>query len=267
MKFNGTLLSQLDNAFILVDFSSSVVDASDEMLNGKINRSDFHHDSPITHYYDKVAGDVLKFSITISKSNGEMLTKSDVKKLTGWLLSPIEPKVCNFIPYEGAETPVYSDVDYIGNFTDFSYVEMSQFHKMGITFSFENISQYAFTKEKEYSITSTGAGGASLTIENSGTATGELVYPVIEVNPNADGVISIQNMSNSNIGALEMDVYKNDSFIISDRNMIRPDGSLYGFRNLHNLNWVALVDGENTIKLTGNCNIVIKTRFFENVGV
>lgn len=265
--FNGVLLSSLNDDYKLVSFDTSPSDTGVGFMDNKVEMSDINYNSPVAHFYHSTAKDTLQFDIMISKKSGEYLTQAEVRELSGWLTSPISPKVLSFVKYTKDDgTAVYEDLDYIGVFNKAEYSEMGQVQKMGIGFSFTNISPFAFTKEREVNIDNT-AQDNTITISSEGTTTGLPVYPIIEITPTEDGTIIITNLTNENDNGFGVNVRNGEKIIIKDFNMFLDNGDLYSFDNLISLKFPYLIDGDNEIQVQGRCTCKFIYRFLENIGV
>lgn len=261
--FNKTSLSSFENGeYIVCAFDDS--DSSD-VLTLNVNHSDLSYGNPVAYYYDSAPSDVLTLKFSICRKDGEYLRQDEIRKLNSWLMAPTVPKVLSFTPCSGT-TAVYYNVDYIGNFTTFSFEQLGGEQKIGVTYTFTNISSYAFTKEKTYTITSTTS--ASQTITNTGTATGHIIFPEITIldSTSDSETVTINNESDTNREAFSLNVLKGIPVTISDCNLFDKNGELYGLSCLNNFNWPVLIDGDNKITVTGACTVTIKTRYFENVG-
>ena len=265
--FNGVLLSSLNSDYELVSFDTSPADTSVGFMDNKVEMSDINYNSPIVHFYHSTAKDTLQFDIMISKRNGKYLTQSEIRELSGWLTSPISPKVLSFVKYKRDDgTAVYEDLEYIGVFNKAEYSEMGQVQKMGVGFSFTNISAFAFTKESEVNVNNT-LEDKTIIISSDGTATGLPIYPVIEIMPTEDGTVFITNLSNKNDTGFGVNVKNGEKIVIKDFNVFSDDGSLYSFDNLTSLMFPYLIDGDNEIKIQGRCTCKFIYRFLENIGV
>ena len=265
--FNGVLLSSLNNDYKLVSFDTSPSDTSVNFMDNKVEMSDINYNSPVVHFYNSTAKNTLEFDIMISKQSGEYLTQSDIYELSSWLTSPVSPKVLSFVKYlKDDGTAVYDDLEYIGVFNKAEYSEMGQVQKMGIGFTFTNISAFAFTKEKTTTIDcSSGSGNA--TISSEGTNNGLPVFPTITINPLETGTVTIINNSITDDIGFGVNVRNGENVIINNFNVYNEDGSLYSFDNLTSLKFPYLIDGDNEIQIQGNCICNITYRFYANVGV
>lgn len=250
--YNGTALSSLDTDFLLASLGD---DTSDAMYERSISGGAITNDNYIKHYYGHIADDVLEFDVTITRCSGR-LTKADAKMLTDWFFAYSEPKVLEVVPRDG-DFGVHENVEFIGAFVSMNY---DGEHDM-ITFHFENISAYAFTKVQTYTIDTSET--LSYTITNIGSKTGEIVYPKITVTPAESGVLRI-TMGGTTTFSVQMT--DNTPFIIDDRNMYLQDGSLYSFDNINNFNWPYLKDGENVWTFSGNAALTVETRYLVTTG-
>lgn len=264
--FNGVSLSSFTTDYMLVSFDTSADENDVSIIQTSISHTDLSASSPIVHFYNRTPQDVLSFSISVCREDGQYLSQENVKELQEWLFAPKVPKVAYFLPYDDNSKAVYEDIEFIGTFASSSYEEIGQVNKAGISFSFTNIAPYAFTQIYSYDIDSS-SGSGSVKIENMGTHVGETIYPQITITPAEDGTVTITNSTDTSVEPLSINVTANAPVIIKDRNLYLQDGSLYSFNNLNNFNWVAILDGMNEINVTGKCTVNIQTRFFENVGV
>jgi len=261
--FNKTSLSSFENGeYIVASFEDS---DSTDVLTLNVNHSDLSYDNPVAYYYDTAPSDVLTIKFSICRKDGEFIKQDEIRKLNSWLMAPTEPKVLSFTPCNST-TAVYYNVDFIGNFTAFSLQHGGSEREIGVTYTFTNISSYAFTKQQEYTITATTS--ATKTITNTGTATGRVVFPEITIlDSTADSeTVTINNESDTSRDAFSINVLKGIPVTISDCNLFDKNGELYGLSCLNNFNWPVLVDGDNKITVTGACTVTIKVRYFENVG-
>lgn len=256
--YGGVSLSDLDEDFILVDINGAKTELNKQYFSSSTSKSGVR---PLTNYYTKLPSDVLKFSIAIARESGRKLTANDITILNKWLLSDKSPKVGYFTPYD--DTNIYADVDYIGVFTNAAYSQIGQVGKISAEYDFENISPYAFSKEKQYTIRSATSG--TITIVGDGSS-GEFVVPEVTIIPTADGVVTIDNSADS-AQPFSVTVENGKTVIISDYNMFTEDGELYDFANAANLNFPLIADGVNQITVTGSATVIFKMRFFVNIGV
>lgn len=265
--FNDISLSSFDTGYLLVSFDNSASNSGVSIINTSINHSELNYDSPIVSFYNRLPDDVLSFDISICRSDGQYLTKDNITELQDWLFAPKTPKVAYFTPYDNDTNAVYTDVDFIGMFSASSLEDIGQVNKFGISFTFVNISPYAFTQPYTYNIDNT-SGVSAVEFYSAGTHVGEIIYPKITISPSETGILRLFNDYGIYDEPLSIKVTSGQTVIIKDRNLYLQDGSLYSFSNLNNFNWVAIRDGQNNI--WGEdvfCAIQIETRYFENVGV
>lgn len=253
--YDGVTLSSINDDYALVSIGTN--DNDDVMYERAINSSNITDDNYIKHYYGHMADPVLEFDVTITRCSELPMTKADAKVLTDWLFAYSEPKVLSVEPRPG-EFGAAEDIEFIGAFTSMHY----EAGYSAITFHFENISAYAFTRIHTYNI-DTGLSPL-YTIENTGSKTGELIFPKITVNPQQSGALRI---TIGGLSTFSVVVTNGINFIIEDRNMYRPGGALYSFDNLNNFNWPYLTDGINVCTFGGaRCNLIIETRFLVTTG-
>lgn len=262
--YNGISLSSFGEDLHVVSFTD-VNDDDREILARNVMRSDIRYDQPLTYDYGAVDSSIYSFDMSIAHTGDtqEFLSKSEVRALTGWLMAPVEPQWISFVGC----TSEYEDVYFKGRFTRSSYVEQGT-NKFGITFHFENIAPYGFTQEFTYNAVSTANDGAGFNITNLGTYVGKTVVPRITINPTATGAITINNTADHSQGAFSINVTSGESITIADYNVVYTNsGEFYDLNNLNNFNWVVLKDGVNPIAVTGACEIEIKARYYEAIGI
>lgn len=258
--FNTRSLSDISNDLVVASFEDGS-SSGDLILGRTVNRSSITYDQPQTFDYGAVDTDVYTFDITIMRKDGDFLTKSEIKALTGWLMSPVTPK---WIYFErcGDRGMVYDDVFYKGRFVRSSYIDVGVSNKVGIKFEFENISAYGYTEEKTFTI----AGDTVEPIVNTGTYVGKKILPVITIRPTETGTVTIDN-EDDDIPPFSIDVVSGLDVTIQNHYCTLNNGNFYDFSNLNNYNWVTLKDGINHIAVTGDCEVELKARFYEAVGV
>jgi hypothetical protein len=264
--FDGVSLSSIGADFVLVTMDSSPTEIDVDYFNEQVNRSDFNYDVPVTHFYNKYGSDVLKFEITIAHDSGKPLTAEDIIKLNKWLLAPKTPKVAYFTPYDDCgDYSMYKDVDYIGVFVGSKYSSIGQVGKIAVTYSFENISHYAFSKQEVYNMSPRQSNDASVVITGGGSS-GEYSYPEIIITPNSNCIVTIKN-NDVDQDAFSITVQSGVEIIISDFNIrTTNEGALYSFDNVNNLYFPFLIDGENHLTITGDADVTFKVRFCVNIG-
>lgn len=261
--YNSKSLSDFDEDFCVVSFEDNVNNGDVTVLGRSVDRSEIRYDQPITFDYGATETGVYTFSITIARDSGNPLTQADVRQFVSWLMSPVTPQ---WLTLTGKNTDIYNGVFFKGRFVRAAYEDIGVAKKIGIKFEFENISSYGFTREYTYNITSTAKTPGNLTIENPGTFVGKSILPIITITPTDGGVVTIQNTAVDK-DPLSISVTNGTAITLQDYYCLKSDGNFYDFENFNNFNWVVLVDGTNTIKVTGACTVQIKTRFYEAVGV
>ena len=256
--FNNIALSSFSAEYCLVDFDD---EDNSTALSRSFQQSSITNDNSVVYFYDAIGSALLEFDITICRKDDKDLTPANAKELSDWLMGEHIPRVAYFTSCDD-EHAVYDDTDFIGGFTQSSYTQRGTTQKMGMTFHFQNISPYGFTKEVSVT-TSEG----TVTLENTGSRTGELIWPTITINPTAAGKVHINNLSDPSVGSFIINMKSDTPVIIEDRNVFTANGELYSFDNLDNFNWPALVDGENEILIYGAATVTITARFYKNLGV
>jgi hypothetical protein len=254
-NYDGTSLSSINSDFIVVAFE---VNDPDPAHQRTINQSGITNDNYVKHYYGHIADTALSFDITIARCSEDHISKSDAQTLSDWLFAHSDPRVLYLVPRNGDHV-MYENTDFIGSFTS---MQFNGDHN-ALTFHFENISGYAFTKPQTYTIATLDNNGV-YTITPNGSKTGEVVYPTILVRPNATGTLSITMRGTDQF---LVDMTDGVNFYIRDCGLYREDGSLYSFDNLHSFNWPYLIDGENVWTFTGDATLEVTARYLITTGL
>lgn len=309
--FNGKTLSSFDPDLVVVSFTDSRYNSDVTVVNRSVQRSEITYDDALTYDYGVLDNDVYRFTITLANEHADYLSQDLVRKLTSWLISPTEPKWLEFTRYpnpEGrAKDPVYLDVQFKGRFIRTSMDDIGGVNKVGITFEFENISPYGFTKQYAWEVDST-LETQTATLSTPGTDIGKLVTPVVlieshtstqdglidhetgtqyidaedtealnlEYNDEAEGqTISIQNLDANTApfiikipqGTTVALIGDNCYYYNGDQSFNTSNMELYSFSNLQNFNWPRMVSGTNRIRCSGDAKITFVARFYEALGV
>lgn len=263
--FNGISLSSISQSYALVSFDNG--SDSSAIMNRSVERSEITYDRVLTDDYGAVDSNVMQFDITICNAcdrTGESFTKDEIKKIIGWLTSPVEPKLLYFT---GDGTEIYTGLQFIGRFTKAEYVGRGGNYKDGIKAYFENVSPYAFTEEQTYTINSYSDSNGVLDITNTGTATGKIVIPKITISVLDSGKITVNNTSDTSMDAFSFTGTQGDVITINNYNLFKADGTLFDFDKCDNLNFPVMLDGVNTFSVTGHCTVTITVRYFEDIGI
>lgn len=252
--YNGTSLRSVNRDYILVSFDQS----EDVAHQRRINSSELTNDNYITHYYGHVADTPLEFDITITKCEGK-ITKADAKELSDWLFETSEPKVMYLVPVDNTDE-MYTGTDFIGSFTEMRYGENNE----TITFHFQNISGYAFSKLQSVEVDMRESYVVEIPV--TGSTAGEVIYPVIRIAPVSSGELTITPIQSG--VEFSIDVQTSNNIVINDRNLFYEDGTLCPFENLNNFNWPYLLNGNNMWILGGTASaiVTVETRFLVTTG-
>ena len=253
--FNNKALSSFATAYALVDIDET---DSSPGISRAFQQSSLTNDNSVVYFYDAIGSSLLEFDITVCRYDGEDLTPANCKELSDWLMGQVVPREAYFTACSG-ESAIYDGTYFVGGFTSSSYTQAGTSRRFAMTFHFCNISPFGFTAETTYSVPGT--------ITNSGSVTGEPIYPVVTIVPSGTGTVTINNTDDTSVGAFSIEVEDGTTVIINDRNLFTSGGQLYSFENLNNFYWPALVDGENHIEVTGDATVTMTTRFYKNLGV
>ena len=291
---NRTLLS-IDPNLIVVSFDSTSTTSENEIVSRNVLRSDITYDDVLTYDYGAVDNSVYKLKLTIARMDGDVLSQSLVRTLVSWLISPTEPKWLTFNRGGCASAAMYDGVEFKGRFNRVTYDMSTGYNKYAISFEFENISPFGFTRQYAWEFDLQNSS-SSATLSPVGTNVGKLVTPAILITSDSSTggaelpddidnleftrgegqIISIHNLDGNTAPFLiqcPQDVtiavigdncyYYNDDPAFDVRNM-----SLYNFSNLVNFNFPRMVSGGvNRFVFEGTGNIIIVSRMYEALGV
>ena len=253
--FNNKALSSFTTEYALVDFDET---DSSPGITRAFQQSALTNDNSVVYFYDAIGSSLIEFDITICRMDGDDLTPEDSKELSDWLIGEVIPREAFFTSCD-VDSAVYDNTYFIGGFTSSSYTQAGSARRFGMTFHFVNISPYGFTAEETFNVPGV--------IPNTGSRTGEVVYPVITIVPSATGIVTINNTDDTSVDAFSINMTSGTTVIVNDRNLFKTNGDLYSFENLNNFNWPALLDGDNHIVTTGDATVTMTTRFYKNLGV
>ena len=254
--YNGISLSSIDTDLIVAGLDANGNDSN--ILSRSVNRSDPTYDQPLTYDYGAVDSDVFSFEITILHQDAKCLTQETIRKIIGWLMSPVMPQLLTFT---GCGGEVYEGIYYNGRFVSSRFEGYADL-KYGITLEFKSSSPYAYSAEHTF----TALPNTVMEIENTGTSVGKVILPKITIEPTGTGTVTINNLSDD-LDKFSIDVINAQTVIVENHYCHLASGAIYPFEKVNNYNWVTIKDGLNRIHVTGPANVTFQLRFFEAIGV
>ena len=292
-NYNGRTLLSIDPDLIVVSFDSTGSSESGVVARN-VQRSPIMYDDSLTYDYGAVDSDIYRFSLTVARMDGDMISQELARSLISWLLSPAEPMWLSLDRGTCATEAMYDNVAFKGRFISASYEQARGYGKYAMTFQFENISPYGFTPQYSYTI-NLEQPETEITLNGHGTNVGKLVTPIILLTSDSDSggvdiseadnlefeegngqIMSIHN-TDGNTAPFLIQIPSDTTVAIIGDNCYYWDGmndydtnnmDLYSFNNLANFNWPRMVSGANNhfeFVGTGTCQIIV--RYFEALGV
>lgn len=256
----------LDVELLTVRFGS--VDAKSG-LERDVSRASFstYNDMPL-HLNTKYS-DVYKEDFSIIKSNGDIFTDDEIRKVNKWLSSPLRPKWFTGHSYYTTET-----INYQGLFDITSY-EYDMKGVIGINVTFTANSPYSWSDEIVKTFYVNGSLDATIICDND-EANG-YVYPVITITPTSGHTVeeaknlhvTIENISDTNPTTSKVDyhVYEGLPLTIDCKRLTVTDladnvisSEDLGWSDVGYIYWLRFLDGENNIKITGDTKVEFRYR-------
>lgn len=250
---------------------------SREILKGTINRYKSNPNHMGTRW-----NDVLSFTISLIKDpcmytdqDSMVFTEDEIDAIDSWLTSPDYPLLFHMYDTDDLDTndnPIYCKYDYFGLFSDITTDEFMG-RIIGLHLTFVTNSPFAWTPIR--TVTQNVDGEAEFTISVNHAERNREVYPTITITPaigggTGDEVISIQNITD-NERILTVSLPRIESVINCQNSTIHNDYGLISFEDLNitdtgQIYWPRLYNGENEIKVTGDCSITFQWREARKVG-
>lgn len=205
----------------------------------------------------------LKFPVSIIRKDAKPLEPDEIRTIVAWLTSPRFAKPLIISP-EGQDE-VYEGLTYYGKFVgNFNYYMVGNVH-YGFTCKFECNSPYPYLVQ---SFNFSSATTKEIIIENTSDELEMPLYPILEIIPHSDGLVSIDNKTDSTQDATTVRCFNNNKLTIDcqKKRILDSLGSPYDFQYF-NLTWFELLPGTNNILLSGNFDLKITCEFPRKVGV
>lgn len=226
---------------------------------------------------------VLSFSIPLMKDpciytvqEDMFFTEDEIAEINAWLTSPNYPIL--FHMYDVVTNDSQTEVtlgktyDYFGVVTDVVAESVSE-RAMYLVISFETNSPFAWTYEitQTFSVTG-GEGNYTFTVNNNDRF--GYIYPVITITPTSspgDGKATITIVNERDGLPMQITVPVEPITIDCEKSMISDAAGVLTFEDLgigaeDYIYWPKLYHGQNTISVTGDCDVTISYREPRKVG-
>lgn len=211
--------------------------------------------------YSAKYNSVITFEMTLCNKDFTSLTKNQIRNITKWLTGR---KKAAWLSLKNEN---YDDVNYKCRVISATKKKVGD-TVLGLLLKWECSSPYAYTEEYVYNFSINGSN-QEVIIYNDTDDTENYLYPNIIIKSKSNmEVFSIYNVSDNNrLTKLKNIVYNeviqmdNQNGIISTNIHDKKLLPLFEGRK-----WFRLVEGENILKITGNCDLSISLRFPRKVG-
>lgn len=252
--FNGKMLPV---GFVLCSFESSDTtrETGIKLITNKSKLTPFRNK---VHLYSMQYEDVLKFSMSIVKCNGEKITDYEYIELVKWITSPTT--YCPLTVIDFPDVSYHSNVIYYAVCTGYDEFVVDDVY--GLTFNFECDSPYGYSPIQTYDFT----GGTPVKINNISEETYNDVYPVMTLTCKSTGTVTIRNDQYQD-EVIELKVLKGQVLTIDNKNGLITDSiDMFDFEDT-NLEWLHLAPGINTITVSGNVTGTIEFQCVRKRGI
>lgn len=239
--FNGEMLP---SEYIICSFEAYGT-TRETGIHLTVNRSEITPFRHKVHLYSTKYDDVLRFSMSIVKENGEKISNYEYIELVKWLTSPTTYCPMTVIDFE--DSYYHDNVIYYAICN--GYNEFVTDDVCGLTFDFECNAPYGFSPAQIYKF----SGGTPITINNLTEEFSTDIYPVVTIDCKSTETITIRNDQYPD-EVMSLDVLKGQTLTIDNESGMFTDGSkIFTFNELNfNFTWLHLAPGINTITVSGN---------------
>lgn len=247
LSFDGT--TGENNTFLTREAIAS------ESFNGKFKN---------TSHYKYTENLTLK--ITFIKEGYGGFSLDEARKVLAWLTSKDTPSFLDVYDDRYSEAALYS---VLGGFTNIQSYKLGSGRVVGFVADFESISPFAYSPINTFKRTITAPTTFKVTCNTDDTA---YVYPRVTVKHNGTSV-EIKNSTTNTTTAIRNSVVGETVTIDGANKLIyssranRIFGADFGTDEIHDQwVWLPLADGENTITVTGNCDLTLEWREVRKIG-
>lgn len=211
----------------------------------------------------------LTLKITFIKEGFGDFTLDETRKVLSWLTSRSTPSFMDVYDDIHSETILYS---VLGGFTNIQSYKLGSERIVGFVAEFTSVSPFAYSPIYTVQRTIT-TSPTTITIPCSSDDE-SYVYPRVRVKQNSGTYVTIENLTTSTTTAVHNNkagetvvIDGANKLIYSETNPNRTFGTDFGTDEIHNQwVWLPLANGENTIKITGNCELTLTYREIRKIG-
>lgn len=258
-SFNGINSSKYD--VVLVGFNGAETERTTG-INYTTNKTELTPFKSVTNIYNKKYDDVLRFDISICKSDGKSFTEQERREIVAWITSPVQYALFTIDDCQYDENPYHKDIEYFCTSTN--YTEFVTLGVKGLTFSMECNAPYGFSKEE---VTLFDSLNNVVIINNTSDELTSDYYPIIELKSNFNGEVTISN-NNFPSEIMRLNLLQGQEIVINNKyGDVTDNLELFDYSTDTNLVWLRLSSGENIITITGDVVGKIKCRYVRKVGI
>lgn len=229
-------------------------------ISRKTNKGEITPDRVTPHYYSSTYEDVLSFDVLIIKKDGSILNSTEIDDLILWLDKSDNYHLLTVTDYDGIT--YHSELEYFAmskGFNEFGVGNLIY----GLTFHFECNAPYAYSKEFSYPF----VGGVPIEIDNTSHEQ-RPVYPIVELQSNVTGEITIKNLSFLPNEVQMLKVLQVQALKINNElGIIEDNMDVFDYSTDTNLVWICLTRGKNSLLVSGDVTGIIKCRYPKKRGI
>ena len=262
LEYNGKSSDDFDLICCSVDDNSQETPmlAEREILKGETTQN-----RPVANHYGTKYSDVITFDITFIKREGKIFSREEVREVNAWLTSP---KIPSLLTVGDEDDPVH----HFGIFTAVDSV-----YTIGIaalTYTFTSKAPYGWSKEYNYTYTSTG--NTSFILRNDSDDLNNPVYPSVFIQGNQGENITLTNLTEIEEFSITLpcdQLYINSKYhqiyrYYADKKVTVSLTDLGWSEEIQesiadgtkSIYWIRLLPGENKISVSGACEITFTYR-------
>lgn len=224
------------------------------------------------HVYGTENTEPITFHISIVKTDGSEITRSESIQINRWLTSSSLPQLLKFNDCDAYPLHYYAVCTQINDITSGGCL-------IGKELTFETNAPYAFSEaeEKTYVITE---ANQTFFLNNSADTDNGIYYPTITISTASDMVV-IENVTDqksltictqrltADADGTKVLTLNSENMTVTDRSgRLIPAGDLgWGDNdNMDTIYWIRLLRGLNEFRVSGNCTLKIKYEFPRKAG-
>ena len=210
--------------------------------------------------------EVFSPKITILKKNFQDFTMDEQRQVLKWLTGSDKVTFFDFYDDIYSEAPIFCVLGFVSTIETYKIANQ---RTIGYVVTIESVSPFAYSPINTFRRTITEPTTFTVTCDNDDTS---YVYPRVTVKHNDTSVV-IKNSTTNTTTAVRNSVVGETVTIDGANKLIyssrtnRIFGTDFGTDDIHNQwVWLPLADGENTITVTGNCELELTWREVRKIG-